>query len=150
MKKPVEVKLNLPAYSEFVSVARLTLSGIATRMHYSIEEIEDIKIAISEACTNIIQHAYTDQDEPGFIEIKCLIDDNQLEIVVSDSGKGFNVSEPISTKVDGKDTQQFGLGLGLTFIKSMMDDYSIESKIGQGTVLRMTKFAPQAVPVAND
>ena len=150
MKKPVDVTLSLPAYSEFVSVARLTLSGIATRMHFSIEDIEDIKIAISEACTNIIQHAYTNQAEPGLISISCTINEVQLDITVKDTGKGFDVAEPISAKVDGKDTQQYGLGLGLTFIKSMMDDYSIESVLGQGTVLRMSKYAPQTVPIPND
>lgn len=150
MKKPVEINLSLPPYAEFVSVARLTLSGIATRMNFSIEDIEDIKIAISEACTNIIQHAYTDSDQPGIISIVCSINEERLEITVKDTGKGFDVSSPISAKVDGKDTTQYGLGLGLTFIKSMMDDYSIDSVIGKGTTLRMSKHAPQTVPVINE
>ena len=115
-----------------------------------IEDIEDIKIAVSEACTNIIQHAYTEPDSVGDMAISCQIEEGKLEISVTDTGVGFDASAPKSKKVDGKDAQQFGLGLGLTFIKSMMDDYSIESKHGQGTVVRMTKYVPQLVAVGND
>ena len=52
------ITLTIPAKPEYVSIARLTISGIATRMQFTIEEIDDLKIAISEACTNAVQHAH--------------------------------------------------------------------------------------------
>ena len=58
------IEMKIPAKPDYLSVIRLTLSGIASRMGYTFEVIEDLKIAVSEACTNAIQHAYS-EDEVG-------------------------------------------------------------------------------------
>jgi len=138
---PKLVQLTLPAQSEFISVARLTVSGIAARMNFNVNDIEDIKVAVSEACTNAIQHAYTPED-PGLIYIDFLLHDNRLEIIVKDDGKGFN-TQHIQSKKGTSSDDVFGLGLGIVFIQSLMDDAQINSEDGKGTILTMHKNLPQ-------
>ncbi len=130
------VQLSIPAQADFVAVARLTISGVAARMNFTIDDIEDIKVAVSEACTNAVQHAYQGGD--GQIVIDAVMHDGLLEILVSDSGKGFDTENIVSSKQDGANDALFGLGLGLTFIKSLMDTCDVSSSPA-GTVVKMTK-----------
>jgi len=140
-KKKLEFSLSIPALAEYVGVVRLAISGIATRMNFTIDEIEDIKISISEACTNAIQHAYGDNTNPeeDKIDIKVYIIDNDLEIIVKDFGSGFNLSILGTKEQKEKSKAKMGLGLGLTFIKSLMDKTNFKSTIGQGTEIKMQK-----------
>ena len=71
------VKLTVPAVSDYIAVVRLAIAGVAARMNFSVDEIEDIKVAVSEACTNVVRHAYqsgTHSKITGEIEIECLIE----------------------------------------------------------------------------
>jgi serine/threonine-protein kinase RsbW len=136
------VKVEIPALSEYVAVMRLAISGVATRMHFNIEEIEDIKIAVSEACTNAVQHAYPDT-ESGKINLVATLHSDKLAITITDSGKGFDAKNPVSDKQDGSNGVNFGLGLGLTFIRSLMDSSEIISAPNKGTTVHMTKNAPE-------
>ena len=88
------ISLNLPNAPEYVSIARLTLSGIASRMGFNIEDIEDLKVAVAEACTNAIKHG-CGKDRNYSIEFLVLKDKLRIEII--DGGKGFDykkVKEP--------------------------------------------------------
>ncbi len=134
------VEMSIPASAEFISVARLAVSGVAARMNFTIEDIEDIKVALSEACTNAIQHAYQ-ADAKGHIEIAFLLHDTSLEMIVKDNGKGFNTDNVQSEKTNSS-TEDFGLGLGLVFIQSLMDEAEINSVKGKGTTLKMLKNLP--------
>lgn len=142
MAEPHVVKVEIPALSEYVAVIRLAISGVATRMHFNIEEIEDIKIAVSEACTNVVQHAYTDT-ETGNINLTATLYPDRLDITIVDSGRGFDAQNPVSDKQDGSNGVNFGLGLGLTFIRSLMDSSEIISVPNKGTTVHMTKKAPE-------
>ncbi len=126
---------------EFVGVVRLAISGIAARMNFTIDEIEDIKISVSEACTNVIQHAYGSSPNPeeDIIEINAYIVDDNLEIYVKDYGQGFDLSIIGTPEQREKSKEKMGLGLGLTFIKSLMDDTNFESVEGKGTTIQMKK-----------
>lgn len=143
------VKVEIPALSEYVAVVRLAISGVATRMHFNIEEIEDIKIAVSEACTNVVQHAYPDRAD-GKIYLTATLAVDQLDIVVEDSGRGFDAENPVSDKQDGSNGINFGLGLGLTFIRSLMDHSEIVSLPNKGTTVRMSKKAPEKTALLTD
>jgi serine/threonine-protein kinase RsbW len=136
------VNLNIPSSSEFVSIVRLAVSGIASRMQFTIEDIEDIKISVSEACTNSIQHGYKTDNPSNTIAITLIIHDEKLEITVQDKGSGFDVSKLDKTPSPQIEEDKMGLGLGLTFIKNLMDEMNLESKIGVGTTLKMAKYAP--------
>ncbi len=126
---------------EFVGVVRLAISGVAARLNFTIDEIEDIKISVSEACTNVIQHAYGSSSNPetDIIEIKAYIVGESLEIIVKDFGKGFDLSIIGTPEQRKKSEEKMGLGLGLTFIKSLMDDTNFESIEGKGTTIQMKK-----------
>ena len=143
-ESPLQMNLDIPCASEFVGVVRLAISGVATRMNFNIEEIEDIKISISEACTNVIQHGYGNNLNPNAqrIYIQSTIHDDHLEIIVKDNGTGFDMNILGTEKQQEKSHEKFGLGLGLTFIKSLMDDTDFSSKKGKGTTIRMIKKAP--------
>ncbi|MGC6367811.1 MAG: ATP-binding protein [Candidatus Marinamargulisbacteria bacterium] len=141
--QPENVEFSIPCMSDYVGVVRLAVSGLATRMNFSIEEIEDIKIAVSEACTNSVQYAFDDPSEQRvFITFNLFKD--KLEIIVKDHGKGFEVETlertPIEErKLDEIDENVPRLGLGITFIKSLMDETNITSQIGGGTTIQMAK-----------
>lgn len=143
MTNSQEVLLSIPCLAEYVGVARLAVSGVASRMNFSIDEIEDIKVSVSEACTNVIQHAYEDSStNDQVIELKMHVNNNNLEIIVKDYGRGFDLSILGSAEQKEKSKEKFGLGLGLTFIESLMDNTNFESEIGKGTTIKMAKMAP--------
>ena len=112
-------------------------------MNFSIEEIEDIKIAVSEACTNSVQYAF-DKPENERVFISFNLFKDKLEIIVKDNGKGFETDQlekvPIEErKLEDIDESVPRLGLGITFIKSLMDETKITSSPGNGTTIQMAK-----------
>lgn len=134
------LEMKVPAKPEYVGVIRLTISGIANRLGYTYDDIEDIKIAVAEACTNVVNHAY--QEEVGQMTISFGIHDDRLEIMVADRGKSFSIEEvkgtlgPISTSKPISDLKEGGLGLFL--IDTLMDKVEISNSTG--VVIIMTKF----------
>jgi serine/threonine-protein kinase RsbW len=131
------IKLTIPSLSDYVGVVRLTASGIANRMKFTHEDIEDIKIAVSEACTNAVQYAYG--DSPGDIEIVFSIFEDKLEIKISDSGKGFDIEADVKTKED--DPEKIGLGLGIVFMRSLMDHVDYDTSMNGTTVTLVKKVS---------
>ena len=125
------INLSLPSKPEYVSVARLTASYLANQMGFDIEAIEDIKLAVGEACNNVVLHSGS--DSIYHLELKNLVD--SLVIEVSDDGKGFkqeSYNEPILENLQEN-------GLGLFIIKSLMDDVEIMTNEGRGTKIIMKK-----------
>ncbi|MDN4527293.1 anti-sigma B factor RsbW [Fictibacillus fluitans] len=134
------IEMTVPAKTDYVGVVRLTISGIANRMGFAFDEIEDIKIAVSEACTNVVNHAYTDS-EKGQIRIGCGVYDNRLEIMVVDHGKSFDYDDVNKSlgPVEGKSVEQLNEGgLGLFLIESLMDKVEISGEAG--VIVMMTKY----------
>ena len=138
------LNFDLPAAAEYVVVARLAISGVASRMDFTIEEIEDIKIAVSEACTNCVQHAYLNQPQEGRISMRCDVYEDKLHIAVSDTGKGFDPAI-LGSEIQRENSEtNLGLGLGLTFVKSLMDESDFQSEAGKGTTISMAKYKPSS------
>lgn len=128
-----KICLSIPTKSEYVSVARLTSSVVANNMGFDIEDIEDIKVAVGEACNNAVLHT---EDNKHTFDLSFIAESEKLVIEVKDSGKGFsmdNYEEP--DLAHPKDH-----GLGIFIMKSLMDDLEIESKINEGTSIKMTKY----------
>ena len=125
------IKMEISANPEYVSIIRLTTSGIANKVGFCIDDIEDLKVAISEACTNAIKHSLDDR----FIIIYSIIE-NGLIIEVIDNGKGYDrgaVSKPdIDSLKEG--------GMGLFIIEALMDEVTVESQEGIGTSIKMIKY----------
>lgn len=128
------IKLAVPNKPEYVSVIRLTATGIANRMGFDIEKIEDIKVAISEACTNAITHGKC-KEETNF-HIDFYADEEKITISVYDNGKGC-LSKNIKTPNLGELKEG---GLGIFIIKTLMDDVKVLSNKGKGTLIKMTKY----------
>jgi serine/threonine-protein kinase RsbW len=132
------ISLIIPARAEYIDIVRLTLYGIATRMGYTYEDIEDMKVAVSEACNNVVLHAYDDLD--GKVEIRFDISDLELSIVVKDDGKSFNyISVENSTILPHEQSLedvQVG-GLGIFMMQALMDH--VQVKIDKGTEVTLTK-----------
>ena len=133
------LRISLPTKSDYISVLRLTVSGICNRMNYTIDDTETIKLAVSEAYTNVIKHAYKIKSiAPTIITI--MIDASGLKISVIDHGDGFDIgSEKQTYDFESLDSLAVGMGVGLTFIKSLMDTMTIQSTPGIGTVITMYK-----------
>lgn len=135
------IEMIVPSKPEYLAVIRLAISGIANRMGYTYEEIEDIKIAITEACTNVVFHAY-DDDISGLTKINCFVYNDRLEIMVIDQGKSFDKTlvqkktRPFYSKVNIENMKEGGLGLFL--IEALMDEVEIYGD--DGVVVKMTKF----------
>jgi serine/threonine-protein kinase RsbW len=131
------IKLTLPSSPEYVSVARLTLFGIASRMGFNMDQIDDLKVAVSEACTNALIHA---ENAALTYSVDYIIDVDRLTVEVTDQGKGFEVD-----KVKKPDIQKpTAGGLGLFIIQSLMDEVTIDSKPDAGTKLTMMKLKDES------
>ena len=128
-----KINLSIPNKPEYVSVIRLTVTAIANRMGFDIEKIEDIKVAVAEACTNAITHGRNEIDN---FNVEFSIEEEKLTIAVCDNGKGCAtncIKNPDLTLLNEG-------GLGVFIIKSLMDDVNINSDLGKGTTITMTKF----------
>jgi len=133
-------KMNL----EFISkssneaFARIAVASFASQLDPSIEEISDIKTAVSEAVTNSIIHGY--EEKQGIIKIECVLYENSIEIQISDNGKGIEnidkAREPLYTTKPELERS----GMGFTIMESFMDELKIESVIGVGTKITMKKI----------
>lgn len=134
------IEMKVPAKPEYVGVVRLTVSGIANRMGYAYDDIEDIKIAVAEACTNVVNHAY--ESDEGHMTIGCGVYPDRIELMVADRGKSFNIEHlreqlgPIKKDNPVADLHEGGLGLFL--IESLMDRVEISNE--SGVIVVMTKF----------
>jgi serine/threonine-protein kinase RsbW len=140
MKQPFDfIEMKIPSKPEYVSVVRLTLSGIASRMGYSYEDIEDLKIATSEAITNAVHHAYN-ENEGGEITIGFGLFNDHLQIMVSDSGRSFNLDKmkedlgPYTSTTIVDEMNEGGLGLYL--IETLMDDVEINNQSGVSVLMK--------------
>ena len=133
-----EVELRLPNRPEFVAVARLTVSAIASRMAFDIDQIEDIKVAVAEACTNAIQHGCPSLQCENQITLHCHLEGETLTITVLDPGNGFDPETATRVRPGGTVTLS-ERGLGMLLIESLMDDVCFSSNPGCGTQVRMVK-----------
>lgn len=132
-----EMQLRIPAKSENELFARNTVAAFALPLNPSLSELSDIKTAVSEAVTNCIVHGYAGQE--GWIEIVCRIEGESLHIQISDSGKGIDDLEqaltPFYTTLPGEERS----GMGFTIMQTFMSTFSVQSRAGAGTVVRMSK-----------
>jgi serine/threonine-protein kinase RsbW len=134
------IELTIPAKAQYVGVVRLTVSGIANRMGFDYDEIEDMKLAVAEACTNAVDHAYS--GKTGHIVVQFGIYRNRLEVMVKDEGNSFDIecvkrrSGPIDSRLPLTAMRERGLGLHL--METLMDRVEIDGS--QGVMVTLTKF----------
>lgn len=133
-----EMEIIFDSRSENEGLARVAVSAFLTQMNPTLEEVEDVRTAVSEAVTNAIIHGY--EGSEGKIRILCQIQDAMFYIAVQDSGIGIEniekAMEPLFTTKSDLERS----GLGFAFMQSFMDEVSVESAKGEGTVVRMKKY----------
>lgn len=133
------VRLTVPAEAEFIDLVRLTLYGICSKLGFSYEEIEDMKVAVAEACNNAVVHAY-DPGRPGELEVRFERIEGGLRISVKDSGPSFDFAEKArqAEPLLGKSLDEVRVGgLGIYLMQALMDDVQVHT--GEGTEVVMTK-----------
>lgn len=138
-----EMKLRLPAISVNEGVCRSAISAFIAELDPTVEELGDIRLAVSEAVTNCIVHAYRDtpRGECCYVYISVrLYDTREISVEISDNGCGIeNVEEamrPMFTTGGGAER----CGMGFLVMESFTDTLSVKSKVGKGTTVLMRKF----------
>jgi serine/threonine-protein kinase RsbW len=126
----------VPARAEYITLGRLTLTGLSRLRDFSDETLGDLKLALTEACSNCVRHAYRD-GRAGVVEILYELQPDRLAIEVSDDGPGFDYVE-----ADGEDRELTEGGLGLAIIRSLADQLEIGSRPEGGARLRFVKNLP--------
>jgi serine/threonine-protein kinase RsbW len=127
------VRLRIPAKAEYIMLGRLALTSFARLRPLSDEELSDLKLALTEACTNAVQHAY--DGGHGIVEIAYELLPDRLVVEVSDTGEGF---EPPAAKESEDELLEEG-GLGIAIIRSLADELEIGERDGGGSTLRFVK-----------
>jgi len=131
-----QVQLTVLSKSKNIGLARLTVSTFASELDFTLNELEEIKVAVSEAVTNSVIHGYP--HNVGKIDIKMGIGDGKLEVVVIDYGVGIADLEAVLQP--SYSTKEEHMGLGFAFIDSFMDNFEVESEKDKGTSVLMTKI----------
>ena len=148
-----EMEMSFDAISENEGFARVAVSAFLVQLNPTLEEMADIKTAVSEAVTNAIIHGYENyhgygkgqdifpdnQPHPGKVKLRCVLDGDELHIEISDEGKGIeNISRAMEPLFTTKPELERS-GMGFAFMEAFMDDLKVESEPGKGTIVRMRK-----------
>lgn len=133
-----EMKLEFMSKSNNEAFARITVGAFAAQLDPTIEELADIKTAVSEAVTNSIVHAYDNSD--GIVKIKCSLYQNEIVIEISDTGKGIENIDIAKQPLYSSKPNMERSGMGFTIMESFMDELKIESIVGLGTKITMRKI----------
>lgn len=140
-----EMKLEFLSKSNNEAFARITVAAFVSQLDPTIEELADIKTAVSEAVTNAIIHGYEDRE--GIVKIECKIYAGSVRIEISDTGKGIEniekAKEPLYTSKPNLERS----GMGFTIMESFMDEIKVESIIGLGTKVTMKKLIKKTEPI---
>lgn len=132
-----EMKLEFISKSSNEAFARITVAAFASQLDPTIEELADIKTAVSEAVTNCIIHGY--ESKQGIVKIVAKLKENEIMIEISDNGKGIEnidiAKEPLYTTKPNLERS----GMGFTIMESFMDKIEIQSIVGLGTKITMSK-----------
>lgn len=130
------VRLTIPAKPEYITLSRLALSGLSRVRPLGDETLADLKLALTEACSNSVRHAYDDGE--GHVAISFELRDDRLIVEVVDAGTGF---EPEGAGKNGDDPELSEGGLGIAIIRSIADEVEIGSGAnGRGSRLRFVKL----------
>lgn len=133
-----EIRLDFPAIPENESLARMVVSAFLVPLNPTIEELADVKTAVSEAVTNAIVHGYA--QHMGTVRLHASYgEDGLLTVDIADRGCGIadiaRAREPFYTTMDGEERS----GMGFTVMESFMDGVEVQSAVGKGTTVRLTK-----------
>ncbi len=127
------VALSIPAKAEYIALCRLALTGLAQVRAVEPETLADLKLALTEACSNSIRHAY-EEGRAGVVDVRYELNGEKLSVEVVDEGSGFDALAP-----DGRSDALGEGGLGIAIIRAVTDELAIESH-EHGSRLRFVKY----------
>ena len=132
-----EMKLEFDAISENEGLARVVIAAFLTRLDPTLEQLQDVKTAVSEAVTNAVIHGY--EEKGGKIRMSAVLEKDELEITIEDDGIGIEdvskAMQPLfTTKPEGERS-----GMGFSFMEAFMDKVKVDSSLGNGTTVHMWK-----------
>lgn len=130
------LKIEMPSLPENVGLARVAVASFISQYDLTLNDIEEIKVAVSEAVSNAIIHGY-ENSGAGKVLIEAVLCDNQLVLTIEDYGKGIpDVAKALQPAYS---TDPERMGLGFVFMKSFMDKLDVTSTVDKGTKVRMSK-----------
>ena len=133
---PRTIKLTIPAKAEYIALVRLALSGLSRSQPLSEETLGDLKLAVTEACSNSVRHAYRDGRE-GTVDVVYEVHADRLIVEVCDEGDGFTVGDDSAVSETGLTEG----GLGIAIIRALADELELgRTETGKGSRLRFVKF----------
>ncbi len=135
------MRLEFPSKPDNIGLARVAVGAFAAQLPFTMDEIEEIKLAVSEAVSNAVVHAY--KGSVGPVTVEAWIYPERLEVAVTDQGRGIDDVQWALQPAHTTEPEE-RLGIGLVIIQEYMDHVRIESAPAQGTRLRMSK-APERV-----
>ena len=130
-----QIIMSIQSLSENVGIARVSAAAFAAQVDLTLNEIEEIKVAVSEAVSNAVIHGYEYKD--GQIEISMALYEDKLEYIISDNGKG--IVDIALARQPSYSSDPERMGLGFAFMESFMDELHIKSEVNKGTQVRMVK-----------
>jgi len=132
------VKLDIPAKAEFVLLGRLALSGLLrSRGGYSEDAVADLKLALTEACSNSVRHAY-DHDQ-GQVHLEFTVHSDCVTVLIKDEGGGFHEDDDDCPECRKLTDRLAEGGMGISIIRAVVDDFDLHKPNEGGTVLVLTK-----------
>ena len=133
MPEAAVVRLSFPAKPDYLLLARLALSGLAREAPVDDEFLDDLKLAVTEACGNAVRHAYPESD--GEVSVSYVVDEDSIVMIVEDQGAGIAADESTEPRPAPLES-----GMGMSIIRAVVDDLDVRTGAdGRGTVVRMTK-----------
>lgn len=135
------IKLEIPSDTRNVAFARTALALFASQLDWTLDELEDIKVAVSEAVSNSVIHGY--QLREGIIEISASYAGSELTIVIEDFGQGISDLE-LAQETGYTSIPEERMGLGFTFMHEYMDEVLVASQVQKGTKVTMIKRVGQS------
>lgn len=129
------LRLEVPAIADNVALCRVVVAAFASQLEFTLEEIDDIKLAVSEAVSNCVLHAYP--NGKGTVWIAAALDGSTLVVTIKDTGVG--IADVEAARQPGCSTNPERMGMGLTLVEALMDTLEISSVPGVGTTVVMAK-----------
>jgi stage II sporulation protein AB (anti-sigma F factor) len=141
------VQLRFLSVPDNVGLARVAIAALAAQAQFSVHDIEEIKVAVSEAVSNAIIHGYQNRPD-GWVEIRAALDDQGLHLTVEDWGVGIQDIAQAREPAYSQDPER--MGLGFVFMESFMHGLEVESTLGQGTRVHMHRWLSLSGELSRD
>src|SRR5438067_11824425 len=141
------VSLTIPAEPRWLALCRLVLSGLCRLGPVDDEVVADLKLAVTEACSNSVRHAYGNNGDGGLVELRYELSPRSITVEVADAGQGFRFDRPLPELGPRPDEELREDEMGLAIIHALVDEVEIGAgPEGQGTRITCTKYVDAPAP----